>query len=116
MMMNIPCSICDDGINIPKDIAAIKELSITEKILLSEIVSQKDKPEGCIVTTKVLADALCVTPITINKSMRKLEDLGYIYRIRDGHIGRSVYLNTNCKFSDAIPNARSMFVFGEVNR
>jgi hypothetical protein len=66
------------GIWIPEEIMVDKKLDWTNKVLLSEIYSLCELPNGCIASDNHFGKLLDIGRPSVNKRVNKLEELGYI--------------------------------------
>lgn len=66
------------GIWIPLEILGNNSLDPTNKILLSEILSLTELPDGCFASNQYFAELLGLTKSSVSKRISSLEKIGYI--------------------------------------
>ena len=74
------------GIFSPKEILSIKELTLTEKILLSQIIPLCVS-EPCYASNSFFAERIGVTETTVSTALKSLDDKGYLQTILDRKVG-----------------------------
>lgn len=77
------------GIWIPLEILGNNNLDPTNKILLSEILSLTELPEGCFASNQYFAELLGLTKSSVSKRISSLQTLGYINT-------DNIYKNNQC--------------------
>lgn len=80
------------GVWIPREIWCNREISLTEKALLTEIESF-DKNKGCYASNKYFAEFLDVSESKVKEALKHLRELGYVYT--KNFDGRIRYLGVN---------------------
>ncbi|MCH7410183.1 helix-turn-helix domain-containing protein [Belliella sp. DSM 111904] len=77
------------GIWIPLEILGNNNLDPTNKILLAEILSLTELPEGCFASNQYFAELLGLTKSSVSKRISSLQILGYINT-------DNIYKNNQC--------------------
>lgn len=74
------------GVFTPKEILSIKELNLTEKMLLSQIIPLCVS-EPCYASNQFFAERLGITETTVSTTLKSLDDKGYLQTLLDRRAG-----------------------------